>query len=453
MTVGVLCALRGDVETAVVRHLDGAVGLEVTRRCADLAELLASGAAGVGGVAVVASSLAGLDREVVRHLQGSQVHVVLVDLGSLPGEPDAAALGADLVLGTDALDDLVGQLRALLADGERTGRRPGEVAGSARLAAAVATGPAGTGSTAPVTAQARPGGADGPVPGAPGAASTTLLPAGAVVAVWGPAGAPGRTTTAVSLAAELASRSPVPGEEVLLVDADTYGGAVGAVLGLLDEAPGLAAAVRAATGGHLDVVTLAGLTPLVHDGLRVLTGISRAARWPEISDAGLEVLWPACRRLARTTVVDTGFCLEEDEVLSYDTRAPRRNAATLSALTAADVVMVVGAGDPLGLQRLVRGLADLAEAPATSACRRVVVVNRVRPGTAGPRPAEAVRDALRRYAGVEDVHVLPDEPAVCDAALLSGRSIVEHAPGSSLRRAVARLADDVLAVVAPVGAH
>ncbi|EYR62236.1 hypothetical protein N866_10395, partial [Actinotalea ferrariae CF5-4] len=258
------------------------------------------------------------------------------------------------------------------------------------------------------------------------------------------------------LAAELATRRRGPGGEVLLVDADTYGGAVGAVLGLLDEAPGLAAAVRAATAGHLDRVTLAGLTPLVHDGLRILTGISRAARWPEISDAGLEVLWPVCRRLASTTVVDTGFCLEEDEVLSYDTRAPRRNAATLSALAAADVVVVVGAGDPLGLQRLVRGLGELAESKAGAGSRpdrRVVVVNRVRPGAAGPRPAEAVRDALRRYAGVEDVHVLPDDPTVCDAALLAGRSVVEHAPGTPLCRAVTRLADDVLAALTPVGAH
>jgi len=43
-----------------------------------------------------------------------------------------------------------------------------------------------------------------------------------LAAVWGPKGAPGRTTVAVNLAFEAAAA----GGEVLLVDADTYGGAV-----------------------------------------------------------------------------------------------------------------------------------------------------------------------------------------------------------------------------------
>jgi Mrp family chromosome partitioning ATPase len=43
-----------------------------------------------------------------------------------------------------------------------------------------------------------------------------------LAAVWGPKGGPGRTTVAVNLAFEAAAT----GGEVLLVDADTYGGAV-----------------------------------------------------------------------------------------------------------------------------------------------------------------------------------------------------------------------------------
>jgi MinD-like ATPase involved in chromosome partitioning or flagellar assembly len=470
VSTGILCALRGELEATVVRGLDGAPGLEVTRRCADLAELLASGAAGLGAAAVVGSSLAGLDRAAVRHLQASGVHVVLVDLDALPGEADGTGLGADLVLPVADVGDVVAHLRALLAEVERTGRRPGQ--GGAvpvvRPSGAPHAGPAAVGGADP---SGPPGGgtAEGPtsrppvgVPSAPGVVRpdpSGLSPGGRpgrIVAVWGPTGAPGRTTLAVTLAAELAGRRVAHGRDVLLVDADTYGGAVGAVLGLLDEAPGIAAAVRAATDGRLDLVGLAGMTPVVQDGLRVLTGISRAARWPEITEAGLEVLWPTCRRLADTTVVDTGFCLEEDELLSYDTRAPRRNGATTSALAAADVVVVVGAGDPLGLQRLVRGLGELAERTTAtgSGSRRVVVVNRVRATAAGPRPDEAVRDALRRYAGLDDVHVLPDDPAACDAALLAGRSVVEHAPPTTpLRRAVARLADAVLAGAPAVGAH
>ena len=101
---------------------------------------------------------------------------------------------------------------------------------------------------------------------------------GLVVAVWGPTGAPGRTTVAVNVAAELAAA----GRRTLLVDADTYGGCVAQVVGMLDEAPGLAAAARAAGQGTLDLMTLARLTPSIAPDLRVLSGISRADRWPEL---------------------------------------------------------------------------------------------------------------------------------------------------------------------------
>ena len=69
---------------------------------------------------------------------------------------------------------------------------------------------------------------------------------GRVLAVWGPAGAPGRTTVAVAVAAELAAR----GRRTTLVDADPYGGAVAQQLGILDEVSGLLAAARLAAGGH-----------------------------------------------------------------------------------------------------------------------------------------------------------------------------------------------------------
>ena len=94
----------------------------------------------------------------------------------------------------------------------------------------------------------------------------------------------------------------------------------------------------------------------------------------------------AARGLADFTVVDCGFCLETDEELSFDTIAPRRNGATLAVLEDADLVLVVGSADPIGMQRLVRGLGELRDAELD---RPVwVVLNRVRrgavPGTRGP---------------------------------------------------------------------
>ncbi len=401
---GVLTAVTGDAEAVVVRALAADRGLEVVRRCADLAEILAAGAAGLGRVAVVSTDLSGLDREAIGHLHGSGVWVVLV---AEPGAQERAeALGADAV--TCAAGDIGAAVRSVLDGGS-------------------------------------------PAPGPPPDRATTRAADGVLVAVWGPTGAPGRTTLAVNLAAELAGRPRVDQPTVLLVDADTYGGTVAQVLGLLDEAPGLAAAARAAGSGLLDAASLAALTPRLDSGLRVLTGLSRADRWPEVPATSLQGVWGACRSLADVTVVDCGFCLEQDEALTYDTRAPQRNAATLAALTAADVVVVVGAGDPVGLQRLVRALGaldDLGLAP-----RRRVVVNRVRATASGPRPRDAVREALRRYAGVPDAVVLPDEQPTCDGALLHARTLAEHAPTSPLRRAVAALAAELVPVGLRGGAH
>ena len=420
MTAAVLCAVRGAMETVVVQALGLAPELTVTRRCADLAELLAAAAAGLGVVAVVSSDLPGVDREAVHHLHGSGVWVlVLAEVG--PAER-VERLGVDAVLlVSHAASGVAAQIGALL-DRAARGELPGQAARRAR---------------------------GGPQPDDPPAAEPRRRPGatrpdGAVVAVWGPAGAPGRTTLAVNLAAELAVAAT---GGTLLVDADTYGGAVAPVLGLLDESPGIAAACRAAAAGRLDTVGLAALTPQLGSGLRVLTGIGRAERWPEVPGSSLEAVWSTARRLVGWTVVDTGFCLERDEVLSYDTRAPHRNGATLSALVEADVVVVVGTGDPIGLQRLVRGLGDLSDV-GVGAPRRVVV-NRVRASASGPRPAEAIREALSRYAGVSEVDLVPQDVVACDGALLAARTLVEHAPSSPARRAVAALAASLVAARRP----
>jgi len=262
--------------------------------------------------------------------------------------------------------------------------------------------------------------------------------------VWGPTGAPGRTTVAVTLATELA----VLGIPTVLVDADTYGGSVAQALSFLDEAPGIAAATRAADQGTLDLPMLARLSPVASPGLRVVTGIPKAERWTEIRAPALERVLTLARRLGQVVVVDCGFNLEDDEELSYDTMAPRRNAATLTTLGLADEVVAVGGCDPVSLQRLVRGLQELGGVPSP---RPVVVVNRVRSGAVGAKPEARVSEALARFAGVDEVVFVPDDPAALDAALLEGRSLAECAPSSPVRSAVRGLAARVADVSVPHG--
>ncbi|NNU27856.1 AAA family ATPase [Isoptericola sediminis] len=427
--ITVLCAVEGPEEPDVVVALGApGAGTTVTRRCGDMTELLAAAAAGAGTVAVVTADLPGLDREAVGRLHAAGTRVVaLADVG---GADRAEALGVDAV---------------------RTGPHdPGfldAVRDTAPIDDPLATGELDLASV--LDAEGSP-----PEPGR----------RGDVVAVWGPVGAPGRSTTAVEVAAELAgiggtrgrrrrgragrTAPAAPGETTLLVDADTYGSCLAARLGLLDDAPGLAAAARAASRGGLDLTTLARHAPVVTGRLRVLTGITRASRWPELPASALEVVLDRARDLARWTVVDCGPLVEADELLMYDTHAPQRNGATLAALEAADVVVVVGAADPVGIHRLVRALEDLADVPVPVAGRRLVVANRVRSTAVGPDPAGAVAAALARYAGVDDVHPVPDDAAACDAAVLAGRSLAEHAPSSSARDGFAELAGRVRALVA-----
>jgi MinD-like ATPase involved in chromosome partitioning or flagellar assembly len=263
------------------------------------------------------------------------------------------------------------------------------------------------------------------------------------VAVWGPTGAPGRTTVAVGVADELARL----GARTLLVDADVYGGTVAASLGLLDESPGLAAACRHAAASRLDAAALAATCWQLNPRLRVLTGLPIASRWPELRPTAVTAVLGAARELADYTVLDCGFCLETDEEISFDTLAPRRNGATLAVLDAADVVLVVGAADPIGMQRLVRGLTDLRDAEVEAPVW--VVLNKVRRGAVPGDPATELGAALEQFTGRSAAAMLPYDRESVDAALATGRSLGEQRPASPLRKAVVELAAGLSGRAAP----
>ena len=413
-------------EAALVAALErGDLGVAVVRRCVDLADLLATASTGSARAALLSADLRRLDREALGRLAVAGVAVIgLVPPGDEDAERRLRQLGVRHVLPSDStpqqLSDAV--VEAVAAAGPPT---PGERAGLGDPRSALADPLRTTESEH--------------LPAGPGS--------GQVVAVWGPTGAPGRTTVAVGIASELASL----GRPTLLVDADVYGGVVAQLLGLLDEAPGLAAACRLANVGALDTVALAELARAVTPCLRVLSGIARADRWPELRPAALEVVLAHARSLAAVTVVDCGFALEQDEELAYDTSAPRRNGATLAALELADTVVAVGSADPVGLQRLVRGLGELRDAVPDA--HPVVVVNRLR-ASAVPGDSQAeVRAALERYAGVTDLRVVPLDVEGLDRAVAAGRTLAEAAPASPARLALGALAASLVGAPAPTRAR
>lgn len=427
MSVGVLVAVEHHLEAGLVTGLETVPGISIVRRCADAAELLSAAAAGLADVAVVSSGFRGIERESLRTLAGHGVTVVgLVPVGDESAERRLRQLGIRALVSDDGDID---RLRATLTDpGEERAELEGLLSG--RIGTSAHHRPVG----------AAPGDAEPPAdpfrPGASGAAPKELgeaAPRSArVTAVWGPTGAPGRSTVATCVAALLAAR----GIRTLVIDLDTWGASVAQLLGLVDEAPGLAAAARAAEQGTLDVPTLSRMTPEVAAGLRVLTGLPAAERWPEARAGAVEHLVAISRLLVDHVVIDCGFALESDEELSYDTQAPRRNAATLTALECADDLVAVGAADPVGLGRLVRGMTALAAVRSPSP---IVVVNKVRSSVVGAQPERSIGEVLGRFAGLTQLAFVPWAPQECDAALLAGRAVTEMAPEGVLAQALGAL--------------
>ena len=400
--LGVLLSGDGeDWERPALDALQEGRDLVLLRRCLDLTELLAAATSGTADVAVVGHRSHGLDRDAVDRLASSGVRVVVVvaDAGtsasSYPQEAErlqrlgvaevvpAAAVSGDLAR---AVREAVRREVPALADGRVDG---------------------------PVD-----GGVDGPAD-APTGGST-----GRLVAVWGPHGAPGRTTVAVGLGAALAA-SGVP---VVLVDADPHGGAVGQHLGVLDEASGLLGAVRLANAGTLDASRLAACARTVEPGLAVLTGLPRADRWQEVRPGPLSDVLEGARALADVVLVDAGAGLEPPPAPGMP--SPRsRDALVSGVVEEADELVVVASPDPVGLTRLARSLVDLRAVRPQGPS--LVLVNRMRPGL-GWRERDVV-DMVGRVSPAAVVEFLPDDPATADRALVSGRSVVQVDPRGSSR--------------------
>ena len=476
---GVLLALTGE-DAAIVRALDTASsGLSVVRRCGDVAELLSAALAGLARLAVLDTGFDDLDRTVLDRLERCGVAgVLLVDddeerrwaaagWPTMPRRVDPAMLRARLQLiarrggakaapalppaGPPAVSAASGPFGAPAVSAASAdpsdARMPGPPDG-ARPASAPDGGRSIAGSDAdgrhPASAPDRDGSArtraaaaGRPLPGSPpdAGAETAQPREGRLVVVWGPHGAPGRTTVAASLAHGLARAGGS-----VLVDADVEAPSLVQVLGLPEDSSSLATAARLASHSRLDTESLVGLLVPVGPDHSLLSGLGRSGRWRELPPSPMADVWTGCREVAAWTVVDIAGGPLEDEVDDY-TLEPGRDALAASLVRSADVVVIVGAADPVGVRRLLQLVSqfDEGERPAG---RIEVVVNRVRASAAGPSPERAVREALARFGGLEEVTLLPEDP-VADQCMLAGCSVLDGAPGSALGRALAVLVDRV----------
>jgi len=393
-TIVVLVVASGAAwESAALGILAAHPRIVVLKRCVDVDDLLASASAGQAEVAVLGLDAPGLDAAAVDHLRAHGVRpVAVVPTGAGDaGRVRAARIGIGELVADDDLDAL-----------------PDAV----------------------VTADRAPPGPRLPEPAGPGAAG------GPVVAVWGPAGAPGRTTVATGIAAHLARRDT----PTILVDADPHAACVGQQLGIVDGVSGLLAAARLTVGGELEE-RFGSVQRAIDPRLSVVTGLPRPDRWVEVRPGAVEHLIETARRHAHV-VVDTGFSLEDDPGLEVGLRPPR-NQLTLASLGLADEVVVVGAADPVGLSRLVRGLADLRELHPATPLR--VVVNRMRPSLGWTE--KDVAGMVAGFARPEGLHFLPEDQATVDRALVAGRTLAEIGD-SAISRAMAAVAEALAGSVA-----
>ena len=357
----------------------------MVRRCADLAETLAVVAAGIGDVVLIDVSVRGLGRDAIAAMMRD---AAVVGLRSQE-DSDQTALGLRHVLfASSSIEEILATVTAAVSGEQEEGASWLQEA-----------------------------------------AGTDEESDGRLVAVWGPGGAPGRSTLAVNLAAEAAAA----GADTVLVDADTYGPSQSQLLGVLDEAPGLVAAARAHDRDTLDPETMESLLPLVQPRLRLLSGIGVPGRWAELRRTSMDGVWAALARRGGLVLADVASLLEEDEELSYDTIAPQRNAAAISAIEASDAVIAVVTADPISITRLLREHSRLQELGVEELH---VVVNRV----GAPVPGDRVRELIASRIQVASLTLLPDDPTACRTAAWDGALLAEAAPRSALRRGLRDLA-------------
>jgi MinD-like ATPase involved in chromosome partitioning or flagellar assembly len=373
-----IVTLAGDSEQEAVlaRSLSSRSDIELLLRCVDRIELL--GAVRSGGLDAVVSVGAPTWFERQEADEAARAGIRIVGVVSQPLDADRlAGLGASLVPWDAGVEEIIERCRS----GELTPRL--------------------LPSTQP------------------------SVPTGRLIAVWGPKGAPGRTTIAIELAAELSSAQ----SSTFLVDGDPYGGDVLQLLGVAEELPTVVWAARMAAKDELDAARLAiDLRRAGRGGPILLPGLPRAELWADVSEYGWQQLLTVARAAFRRTVCDVGFCLEPD-VAPYPNGAAGRNRMAREAVRNADHVVAVCRADPVGIKNFLWAFEELKELVDHDMI--VVVANRVRSGH-----EREVGEIIKRYLGKRPAAYIPDRPQDVARAVMAGVPIRAVRPGSDISSAV-----------------
>ncbi len=266
-----------------------------------------------------------------------------------------------------------------------------------------------------------------------------------VIAVWGPAGSPGKSTVATNVAAELA----LSGQRVLLVDLDTLAPSLALGLGLVDTPAGLSACLRLAEQNRLSIEELNRLTISISLGrneLKFMPGLSSANRWLEVSAERFEKLLMCLEDVVDHVVVDlpqaTVFRSNFFHPSNMNAAESDRDTLLKSVLTKAAKLVLVSGSDPVAAQRFLRAKEYLAELdPGTSP---LVAVNRFRTSALGNRAKDELIETYMNLAQLRIDVFIPEDRENLDKAMLNGLPLALLKRSSPARVAIAELAKQLL---------
>lgn len=405
-TITVMTAVAGDEESHVVQHLSEKPEYAITRRCADVEELLAAAGAGLARVAVVSVTHRAFERYTLQQLKANGVAVV-----ALVDQPYATSTVEDLgighwVLANEITHHLIARIRAALKE-----QTPNATATEKDLK--------------PVSEMG-----------------------GKVIASWGTSGAPGRSMIALNLAhylsevqclTELQKIGLAGGlAKAMVVDLDTYNSNLAQACGMLSETAGLTLACAAANKGQLDLVSLAKITPSLGPGYRILSGLTNMARWVEVDEASLGKLLQVGRQLAAWSVFDCASYLEKDEFMEASGSGVQRNAATRALLREADVILLTMNAEVSGLHRGLRSLETLRSEELTTLSKVQLVINPTRPGADAKAAHQAFTRLLAERKLDLPVHILSYD-AKLQKAQNKNQTIFEFDRKAPLAKAIEEL--------------
>lgn len=269
--------------------------------------------------------------------------------------------------------------------------------------------------------------------------SPTRQKTGGVITVWGPAGAPGRTTVAINTAAFIAAAH----QSVVLIDADLTAPSIAPLLGLGVTSSGLVTACRVANTTAPDsavVLARAEMYRTPQFSFPVLTGVTGNPHY-----AGVDVLaWERVLDLlvedGYWVVVDVASGLSEEPGDAVGGLSV--NGVARAAIRRATHLVGVVTPHPVSVLRWVRGHSQLVELAPDVPLH--VVINGV--STHHADALDQTKEALWEFAGVTDTTVLPLDHETILRLVEHHSTLAESAPTTAVAKALAQVALGVVGV-------